>query len=253
MKKILLLIIIFLAFNSYSQHKLNSYEYVIIPAKFDFQKSPNQYGLNMLLKYKFQQIGFNTYLDNEDVPKQLLGDNCLVLTPTIVDESRMFSRNVLVEVRNCYNDVLFVTKIGTSRTKDFNKAYNEALRDALKSFRNYRLKFSGTNSTSKESVGLQNVSKNTLNSTSISSNNTGAISTTNKQTAFSFIAKKIANGYLLISDDSKKQTYSLINTSLKNTFLIKDFVGVIYKKDNLWYRELLVNDKMIIDKITIVF
>jgi hypothetical protein len=248
MKKILLLLIISFVFKSYGQDKLNSYEYIIIPSQYDFQKSKNQYGLNMLLKYKFQQLGFNTYLDNEDIPKELLKNECLVLTPTIVDESRMFTRNLFVEVRNCYNNVLFVTKIGSSRTKDFNKAYTEALRDALKSFGNYRLKFSEKKIISKEHKSVLNLSDNIVNS-----DNVEVLSLLKIKKETEFTANKSENGFLLFTNNSKGFTYKLIETSLTNTFLIKGIEGLVYKKGDFWFRDLLINDEMISDKITINF
>ena len=71
MKKHLLLLVLFIGLTAQAQSELNAYKYIVIPSKFDFQKEANEHGLNLLLKYKFQQLGFESYLDTDDLPQEL--------------------------------------------------------------------------------------------------------------------------------------------------------------------------------------
>ena len=141
MKKHILIVIFFIGFTATAQQELDAYKYVVVPSKFDFQKKANQYGVNMLLKYKFQQLGFETYLDTDVLPEALKGEGCSSLRPTIISKGGMFTTRLLVEVTDCLNRVLFRTVEGSSKEKSYKVSYNIALREAFTSFGDYRLSY----------------------------------------------------------------------------------------------------------------
>lgn len=141
MKKYLLLIILAFSLSASSQEALNAYKYVVVPSKFEFQKEADQYGINTLLKYKFQQLGFETYLDNEEVPKELTEEGCMSIRPTVLSTGGVFVTKFIVEIKDCLNQVLFTTQEGVSRSKSYRISYNEALRQSLKSFDGYKLSY----------------------------------------------------------------------------------------------------------------
>jgi hypothetical protein len=141
MKKYILIITLFVGCHVFAQQKLNAYKYVVIPSQFQFQKEPNQYGLNMLLKYKFEQLGFETYIDSEEIPMELKTNMCSYITPKLKHASTLFSTKISVELLNCNNEVVFVTQEGKSKSKSYKGSNNEALRGALKSFNGYHLKY----------------------------------------------------------------------------------------------------------------
>lgn len=141
MKKYTLLLILFIGCNVFAQEKMNAYKYAVVPSQFDFQKEPNQYGINQLLKYKFQQLGFETYLDTDELPFALKKNTCTYITPTIIPNNGMFITRVTVEVKNCLNQNLFTTEEGNSNDKSYKTSYTIALREALSSFRGYRLNY----------------------------------------------------------------------------------------------------------------
>ena len=132
MKKQLLLLTIFFCFSVFSQKELNGYKYVVIPSKFDFQKVENQYDVNMLLKYKFQQLGFETYCDTDDLPQVLRTNSCSYIVPSLIIESNMFKTTVKVELKDCNEKSLYITGEGSSNSKIYKVSYNEAIRGALK-------------------------------------------------------------------------------------------------------------------------
>lgn len=141
MKKYVFLIVLLSSVGAMAQKALNNYKYVIIPTKYEFQKKADQYGVNTLLKYKFQQLGFETYLDTEQLPEQLMMNKCLSLTPVVNDKGGMFTTKTTVDVKDCHGEVLFTTQEGSSRSKSHEMAYKQALRSALSSFGVYRLNY----------------------------------------------------------------------------------------------------------------
>jgi hypothetical protein len=145
MKKYVLLFVLFIGATVFAQQDLNSYQCVVVPSKFDFQKQENQYGLSDLLKFKFNELGFETYIESEDLPNKYVENPCLVLTPVIIKKRKLFKTIMHVEVRNCYGKVLFVTKEGSSGEKINKVASNIAVRESLKSFGNYKLVYTPVN------------------------------------------------------------------------------------------------------------
>ncbi|HSI70114.1 MAG TPA: hypothetical protein VK941_07765 [Gillisia sp.] len=115
-----------------AQH-LNSYQYVVIPAEFDFQKGTNQYQLNELLKFLFEKEGFEAFLDNEPLPSELSANACKGLRARVRNESGMFRTKLFIELRDCNNVEVFISREGVSREKEYEKAYQEALRAAFQS------------------------------------------------------------------------------------------------------------------------
>lgn len=141
MKKYVLLIVLFIGITAFAQKDLNTYKYIVIPSKFDFQKEANEYGVNLLLKYKFQQLGFETYLDTDDLPEILRTNTCLYAYPVLHTSSNMFKTITSIEMFNCSNKSLFKTQQGISSSKNIKVSYNEAIRKSLKSFGDYRLEY----------------------------------------------------------------------------------------------------------------
>ena len=109
MKKhfLLLLFVLLIGLTAVAQNELNAYKYVVIPSKYDFQKEANEYGINLLLKYKFQQLGFESYLDTDDLPQILRTNTCLYASPVLHTKSNMFKTVVSVELFDCTNKSLF--------------------------------------------------------------------------------------------------------------------------------------------------
>jgi len=142
MKKYVLLFVLFIGVTALAQKELNAYKYIVIPTRFDFQKEANQYGVNLLLKYKLEQLGFETYLDTDVLPEILRTNTCLYVYPVLYTKSTMFKTTTSIELFNCYNKSLFKTQNGTSNSKNYKTSYNEAIRKSLKSFGDYKLEYS---------------------------------------------------------------------------------------------------------------
>jgi hypothetical protein len=101
-----------------------------VPEKFEFLKQENQYKLNALTAFLFEKYGFEV-LYKDRLPLEV--DPCSVLQAEVQNKSSLFRSRVYVTLENCREQVVFTTKTGNSREKDFEKSYHEALREAFTS------------------------------------------------------------------------------------------------------------------------
>jgi len=136
MKKIIIIITIFFTTFSFSQSKLNNYKYILVPNQFEFQRSPDIHQINSLTKFLFNKAGFTTFLTNESFPEDLAKNRCKALTTRIINNPNIFSTRVTIELLDCNNNIVFTTRQGKSRLKDYRKAYNEAIRAAFRDIEN---------------------------------------------------------------------------------------------------------------------
>ena len=131
MKKILFILTFFIGTISSFAQDLDQYKYIIIPEKFEFSKEENQYQLNALTKFLFEKYGFETLMKNEQKPLDLQENYCLGLTAYVKDNSGLFVTKLVVQLEDCRGNIVFETKEGRSRIKEFKDAHHEALRDAF--------------------------------------------------------------------------------------------------------------------------
>lgn len=133
MKKIFIAFLIFGSLFSVNAQDLNNYKYVIVPKSFEFSKRTNQYQLNALTKFLFEKYGFKTLMEDENKPMDLAKNNCLGLKADVNNNSGLFVTKMVVTLTDCQGNVVFTSKEGRSREKEFKTAWHEALRDAFTS------------------------------------------------------------------------------------------------------------------------
>lgn len=125
----------------FSQANLNDYKYVIVPTKYDFLKGKDQYQLNSFTAFLFNKYGFQTLMEGDEYPEDLVRNRCLALRSDVTKESGMFKTKLLLELKSCNDQVVFTTKMGESREKEYQRAYTEAMRNAFKSFEDVNYKY----------------------------------------------------------------------------------------------------------------
>src|ERR1700744_3997806 len=133
MKRYILVLFLFLSFSAYSQNTLNNYKYVVVPEKFSFFKQNDQYSLNSLTKGLLQYKGFAAYFDNNELPAEVANNRCLALSADVVEKSGMFTTGLTLVLKDCRGNIVFKSKEGKSREKEYKVAYDMALRDAFTS------------------------------------------------------------------------------------------------------------------------
>ena len=144
-KSFLISLFIVFSFSSlFAQKSLNSYKYILIPKQFEFQKSPDQYQLNSLTKFLFERAGFTVLYTDDAFPEDLATNRCLALKALVNNHSGMLSTKMNVALSDCYNNIVFSTKEGVTKEKDYKKAYQEAIRSAFVDIENLKYVYDDT-------------------------------------------------------------------------------------------------------------
>ena len=120
--------------NGFSQENINAYKYVIVPNSFNFLNEPDQYQINSLTKFLFEKYGFTPLMADEKFPQDLNTNRCLALYADVEKHKAFLNTKLQVHLKDCNNNVVFSSKTGESREKEYTKVYNLALRDAFASF-----------------------------------------------------------------------------------------------------------------------
>ena len=103
MKKIILLFALLFSIVLNAQE---NYEVVILPKKFDFQKSENQYNLVTLCKLFFEKEGFQVFYKGDLSEEEYFKNRCNYLYIDLLDNGNMFNTKVAVQVKDCKNTIL---------------------------------------------------------------------------------------------------------------------------------------------------
>jgi hypothetical protein len=234
MKKILLLLVLFLTATAFSQN-VNDYEYVIVPAKFSFLKVDDKYRLNTNSRLLLQKYGFKSVFPSDSMPSEIANNNCKKLYFDLVEDNKLLITKIKIVLKDCREKLLFESDYGTSKEKELEIAYNKALREAGKSFDKLHYKYNGKNNSSITQEPSKTI-----------------VSETDSETFY--FAQPIANGFQVV-DNEPKVIMKLYYTSQKNVFLgIKGTInGVVISKENHWFFEYYENGKMISELLNFKF
>jgi hypothetical protein len=247
MKKGILFLLLFIASYGFSQ-SVNNYKSVIIPLKFDFTKTENQYRLATLSKFNLNKAGFEAYYTNETIGEEF-NNRCNLLYFDVVKEKSFLTTKLHVVFKDCNDKIIFQSETGISKEKDFQLAYTEALNKAFVSVFALKYKYNGIDTSSKQQV-ITTVAVPVVAPTK-SSNETNSIDRNNPNL---FYAQPITNGFQLV-DNSPKVVMKVFKTSNVNCYIaIKgSSQGVLIAKDNQWFFEYYQNDTLISEKIDVKF
>lgn len=139
MKKILATLLLIIGLTTQAQSVFD-YDYVIVPERFDFQNSKHQFQLNSLLRVLFQKEGFTVLMNTEEKPDELAKNPCLALTTKVEKLSSLLNTKFQIKLVDCYNKVIFESKIGKSNSKAHKKGFKEGIKDAFTSIQKLKSK-----------------------------------------------------------------------------------------------------------------
>ena len=247
MKKLVFVFILFSTV-AFSQN-INNYKAIIIPLKYDFLKSENQYRLATLTKLNLQKAGFVAFYSNEDIPPEYK-DRCSLLTVDVKKESGFLMTKLAVVFNDCFGKLIFQSEMGKSKLKEYEAAYSEALNDAFRSINALNYKYELNQSPSKQ---LTQVSPVESVNSSISSSATVVQDFPNSNAELLY-AQATPTGYQLV-DASPKVVFKLNKTSVPTLYTaIKDNrQGVLIQKENQWFFEYYENDKLFSELVRVKF
>lgn len=243
MKRYALLLLLLASLSGQAQTSINNYKYVLVPQKFEFSREDNQYGLNGQLKSFLEQKGFSAHIDNSEIPKELAGDRCNALKAEVVQRKSLFVTNLTILLKDCQGNIVFKSKEGKSREKEFAVAYNDALRDAFTSLNDVQYAYAGpVNAQPRQTAEAAVVPI------------AQPAETNAKDASGTLYAQATANGYQLI-DTTPKIVLTLLKTSTPDYFIANRGTahGIVFKRNGEWLFEYYQDDKLIAEKLLIKF
>lgn len=271
--------------SSYGQ--LNSYKYIIVPKRFAIFKEDNLHQTSVLIKQLFTQQGFNTIYD-DNLPDDLANQRCLGAVVDLEDNSSLLRTKFVILLKDCNSTIIFRSPEGSSRSKDYKKAYHEAIREAFVVFKGIEYQYS-TVKDEEESVTVSFEddvkSVEEVKEESIPAESTVVLVATPEEQYYKdrrpdsttyvkgeisssdgedtpvsgdeddiLVAKEVENGFELI-DSEEKVHLTLFNTSSVDVFLAKTGQGdgMVYKKDSKWFFEYYEGSELMVRELNIKF
>lgn len=246
MKKRILLLLLFVASYGFSQ-SVNDYKGVIIPLKFDFMKTDNQYRLATLSKFNLNKASFEAFYTNEAVSKEY-NDRCSLLYLDVIKENAFLATKLYIVLNDCNGKIIYKSTSAYTKEKDTQLAYTEVLNKAFQGIYALQYKYNGK-TTSTKVVDAPVVSQVIMPTTVLN----GSKSVENV-TGNLLYAQQTFNGFQLI-DSTPKVIMKVFKTSNMNLYIaVKgDVQGVLITKENQWVFEYYQNDKLISEKIEVKF
>lgn len=242
MKKSFLYALLFISTYCFSQ-SVNNYKGVIVPLKYNFLKTENEYRLATLTKFNLENAGFTAFYNNESIPQEY-SDRCSLLYLDVKKESGFLMTKLFIVLKDCKDAIVFQSPIGKSRDKDYQVAYNQALNEAFQSVFALKYKYNGAVNPDKAATVP------TVNPVIAPA---ATVVVDNKDSNILY-AQPIAIGFQLV-DTEPKVVMKLFTTYAKNFYIaVRGSVeGVLVAKDNQWFFEYHQNDKLISEKINVKF
>ena len=242
MKKIGMSLLFLMTMSVFSQQKIISdYKYIIVLYRFDFLKTSDQYQTSSLTKFLLQKKGFTVFLSTDKFPQDLLQNRCLALTARVSDASGILTVKNKIELNDCYGRLLYSSQFGKSKEKDYKKAYHEAIRKAYASMTD--LESTAVIDTEEVLEKKEGIPYKTRTTNPVKQE-VALLEALNAQTT--------KNGLLLVNKKSRV-VYQLLQTDLKEVFVIKEVNGIFYKKDTFWIAEYYENNHLIQKAYQVIF
>lgn len=226
------------------QSQLDSYKYFIVPLDIEGFDTKNPYGISTLLKYLLQQDGFTAVYD-EQMPAELLDKRCLGSTVKLVDLSNTFITRVALTFEDCNGAVVFRSKDGKSKIKEYKPAYEEAIREAFRSVNaipyNYK-------EPAKTTISFKDDVKKLPAHTPTAAQQPGLPGKD------SWYAQEREYGFQVV-DKTPEVRMQLYTTAKDGIFIARegDKTGILYPEEAHWVFEYYADDKRVREKKEIKF
>ena len=242
---------VFLLFSiAFFSQKNPKYKYAIVPSKFSFLDDANKYNLNALTKSFMESQDFEVFYDTDILTNEVAQDNCNKLFIDVTQSKSLFVTKLTVVVKDCQKNILISSIEGTSRDKNYNIAFNQALREALTSLKGL-VNFENRNTdTSQLQTKVVNAE--------IKKEETRAIDAgipDKKEIASKYKLSAVPNesGFKLVNSNLEV-IFELLKTSKSDVFIVNAKKGGIVSAMNsrVWKYDYYENGKLITEVIEIL-
>src|SRR5690606_10657536 len=131
MKKLICLFSLILFLNVNAQN-VNDFKYIVIPSQF-LGFDENQYELNRYLGIQLIKKNYEILSgDSEEWPAEVQQNPCLALNAMVTKEKNFLKNKLTLKFTDCTQKVVF-EKEGESKIKEFDKGYQDALKQITNS------------------------------------------------------------------------------------------------------------------------
>lgn len=232
------------------QQNLNKYKYLIVSNHFDFLKQSDQYQTSSLTKFLLKKKGFTVFLSDEQLPVALSQNNCLAIKVDVVDDSGLFKVVSRLQFKDCYGNLLFTSEAGSSREKDYKKAYHEAIRNAFNTLEDLQY-----NPEPNEEVAVILETKTPAAPELVEEDvkevpvvivPSVSLPIPSKPVVWDnrLYAKEFHNGFQLFNQKNKV-VFRILKTNQKEVFILENPQGVLYKKQDHWIAEYYQDQQLV--------
>ena len=243
--------------------------YVIVKSTFDFLKQVDRYKTSSFTKFLFQKAGFDTYLDNEDLPEDLYRNKCKAMVVDLKDNSNLFYTKNYIELSDCNDRLFYTSEKGLSKLKKYDRVYIESIRNAFSTIENLdsiyhafsleisKLKKDQKNQKESNLVKVtpsksDESNKPKMTSNTIVSSKTNTDDTLEKESYSLLFAQEIEKGYQLL-DSKSSVVFVVMKTNDEGKFIIKDKNGILTNNGDHWVAEYYNGDIFITKSYQIKF
>ncbi len=262
MKRVFLFFMVIMASqtSAFAQSEVNDYKYIVIPKQYDFQRSDDQYQLNSLTKFLFNKYGFTAYFEDESLPLDVSQDRCLALKADLKKLKGFLITRLQFELIDCEGNVVSSSKIGETKIKQYNTAYNTALRQAFETYQNMNYSYQPKAEITTPVIANKEVAIKSIQKTeSIEQKKqeveeeikddvvkqqietpqvkkpapVETITEPVKEIDNSWYANPIDNGFEVV-DASKNKIMTLLYSGAPDVYIVKDENAIVFKKEGYW-------------------
>lgn len=246
-KKRVLFLAICISCKLFSQKiNLDKYQYLIVYDKFEFLKKTDQYQTSSLTKFLLKKKGFKVFLSNEVLPEEIVVNRCSSLFVSVKDNSTMLMVKNVIEIKDCFNNVVYTSDIGKSKQKEYKKAYQEAIRKAFNTMEDFQYSYKPDQVISSDINTKVVEAKNKPFLAEISQGNGVANGRLNQDegSKVTLYAQEKNNGFQLVNL-KPEVVFVVLKTNVKDVFIIQDKNGILYKNGEDFVAEYYENGQLV--------
>lgn len=257
------LIFSFISISLFGQEaNLNKYKYVIVNDQFEFVRKVDGYQTSSLTQFLFNKKGFSSYIENQEMPEDLMNNRCKALFVDVKDDSGLLRTKLYIELKDCNGQLLYTSPRGSSKLKSYEKAYRVAIRQAFESIQKIPYVYTETPIEKKKIISKPVVKKEqekkkiekkpVIVTTKVKTKYTEKKDSPISKDIERLYAQETPNGYQLVNT-KPEVVFVLLITSDPDKFIIKDKNGTLVKEGDIWKAEYYESGKLLTKKYKVKF